>query len=113
MTATLTLSSITYKGFTIQKDQRNPYGDAEFMFYPTEEGVQHDADCDGESYKYCGNCKWASTLEEAKNEIDDKLYDDLERLNRAEKYARANGWESKIVELQAEQNELFQLIKSA
>lgn len=59
-----------YKGYSIEKDQRNPYGPAEFMFYPTSEGVDHDADYDGEQYKYCGNCRWASTLEDAQYEID-------------------------------------------
>lgn len=62
-----------YKLFTIEEDYRNPYSNVpEFMFYLTSEGVQHDADCmDGESFTYTGNCKWASTLEEAKMEIDE------------------------------------------
>ena len=60
-----------YKGYTIQKDQRNPYGPCEFMFYLSEQGIDHDADCtDGESFSYTGNCKWAATLEDAKEEID-------------------------------------------
>lgn len=64
---------IEYKSYSIQKDQRNPYGSVEFMYYPTEQGVQHDADYDGEQYKYTGNCAWASTIEEAKSEIDERI----------------------------------------
>lgn len=66
------MSQIQYKGFTIQEDFRNPYSSKpEFMFYPTAEGVQHDADCDQDGYRYCGNCKWASSIEEAKDEISE------------------------------------------
>lgn len=61
-----------YKNYTIEEDYRNPYSnEPEFMYYKTEEGVQHDADCkDGESFTYTGNCQWASSLEDAKLEID-------------------------------------------
>jgi len=63
---------MTYKGYTIQEDFRNPYSNKpELMFYRTEEGIQHDADCDGESFKYAGNCKWAPSIEEAQDEIDE------------------------------------------
>jgi len=62
-----------YRGYTIVKDQRNPYGPAEYMFFLTEEGEQHDADYEDDSYHYTGNCKWASTEEEAKGMIDDIL----------------------------------------
>lgn len=61
-----------YKTYTIQQDYRNPYRkEPEFMYYPTAEGISHDGDYDGESWKYCGNCKWASSIEEAKLEIDE------------------------------------------
>ncbi len=66
-----------YRGYTIQMDSRD-YGPTEFMFYPTEEGVSHDADCtDGESFTYCGNCKWASDLDSAQYEIDDLVIESL------------------------------------
>lgn len=68
-----------YKGYTLQKDQRNPYGPAEIMFYLTEDGIQHDGDYDGESYRYCGNCHWSSTIEEAKEEIDELVYRTTEK----------------------------------
>lgn len=65
---------IGFNGFTIVEDYRNPYSNTpDFMYYPTSEGVQHDADYDGESFRYCGNCKWASSLEEAINEIKEML----------------------------------------
>lgn len=61
-----------YKSYTIEEDYRNPYSKKpEFMFYPTEEGVQHDADYVNESYRYCGNCKWADSMEEAVEIIDE------------------------------------------
>jgi hypothetical protein len=86
----------THRGYSIQMDQRNPYGPAEFMFYPTEEGVQHDADCDGESYKYCGNCRWASTLEEAKDEIEEiseyNLYNVSHRVPSNAKYGNGTNY---------------------
>lgn len=64
-----------YRTFSIEEDYRNPYSNKpEYMYYPTEEGVQHDADCtDGESFTYCGNCKWAASIEDAKDMIDDLL----------------------------------------
>lgn len=62
-----------YKGYTILEDNRNPFGATEFMFYPSDEGVQHDADMDQDGYHYCGNCGWASTIEEAKDLIDEKI----------------------------------------
>lgn len=61
-----------YKNYTIIEDYRNPYNrEPEFMFYLTEDGIQHDADYDGESYKYAGNCKWADSFEDAKTQIDE------------------------------------------
>lgn len=63
-----------YKDYTIQEDYRNPYSiKPEYMYFLTDDGVQHDGDYDGESFKYCGNCSWADSLEEAKAEIDDKI----------------------------------------
>lgn len=63
-----------YRGYTIKPDFRNPYSnDPDFMFYKTDEGIQHDADLDGEDYRYCGNCKWSPTLEDAKDEIDELI----------------------------------------
>lgn len=64
--------SIEYRGFTIQEDFRNPYSkNPEYMFYPTEQGIQHDAESNGEDMKYCGNCLWESSIDEAKAEIDE------------------------------------------
>ena len=63
-----------FMGYTIEEvDHRNPYVNGfEFMFYPTHQGEDHDADCDdGETFSYCGNCRWASDLEEAQATIHD------------------------------------------
>jgi hypothetical protein len=63
---------LIYKTYTIQEDFRNPYRkEPEYMFYPTEQGIDHDADYDGESFKYCGNCKWTDSIDEAKDSIDE------------------------------------------
>lgn len=62
----------TYKGYSIQQDWRNPYAtEPEFMFYKTDQGIQHDADGDSEGWKYTGNCKWCDSIEECKLEIDE------------------------------------------
>jgi hypothetical protein len=67
------MEAIQYKSYSITEDHRNPYSNkADFMFYPTSQGVQHDADYDGD-YHYTGNCKWADTIEDAKAEIDELL----------------------------------------
>lgn len=61
-----------YKGYTIQEEQdawRVKYNDR-FFFYPTADGIQHDADCDEEGFTYCGNCVWTATEQEAKETID-------------------------------------------
>jgi hypothetical protein len=64
-----------YKSYTIDEvSDRNPYakrGSTEIMFYPTEEGIQHDADCDGDGFFYCGNCEWAYSQDEAMDRIDE------------------------------------------
>lgn len=62
---------VTYKGYTIESSvlgYRHCY-----IFYPTKEGPQDDADFDGESFRYTGNCKWADSIEECKELIDDKI----------------------------------------
>jgi hypothetical protein len=54
---------IKYRTYTIEPDYRNPYSNRpEFIFYPTDKGRDDDPDC--------GNVRHASTIEEAKNEID-------------------------------------------
>ena len=61
-----------YKGYTIEHDWNNPYSsEPQFMFYPTEEGLSHDMDWEGEGWIYCGNALWADSLEEAKILIDE------------------------------------------
>jgi len=65
---------ISYRGHTIEPDYRNPYSSKpEYMYYPTEEGPDHDYDLVGEDYKYCGNCGWADSIEEAKDAIMEKI----------------------------------------
>jgi hypothetical protein len=62
-----------YRGFTIEPDGMNPFGSVQFMWYPTAEGRQDDADYTGDRYKYTGNCVWSDSLEEAKVDIDDYI----------------------------------------
>ena len=68
------METINYRGFQIEEDFRNPYSnDPEYMYYPAEQGAQHDYDLVGEDYVYCGNCKWAGSIEEAKDQIFEKI----------------------------------------
>lgn len=73
------MEAITYKGYTIEEDHDiNPYRkEPMYMFYPTTEGAQHDADYDGDGYRYCGNCKWADSIEDAKDLISEKIMTEL------------------------------------
>lgn len=58
-----------YKTFTIQLDL---YGHTyRYMFYPTEQGIQHDGDMDQDGFRYTGNCKWADSIEDAIKLIDE------------------------------------------
>jgi hypothetical protein len=68
---------IEYRGYTIDEHWELYAQAPNFMFYPSDEGIQHDADYDGESYKYSGNCQWAESVDEAKDEIDSFLDRDL------------------------------------
>lgn len=69
------MEAITYKGWTIQEDPEN-WTDR-FIFFPTAEGIQHDAECDENGWHYCGNCKWADSIEDAKDEISEKIMTSL------------------------------------
>lgn len=44
----------------------------DLIAYPTEQGIDHDYDMDQGGYRYCGNCLWADSIEEAKELIDEK-----------------------------------------
>jgi hypothetical protein len=67
------MEPIHYKGYTIEEDYLiNPYNkNPSYIFYPTEEGVNHDADGDSDGFRYCGNCKWVDDIGEAKILIDE------------------------------------------
>jgi hypothetical protein len=65
--------SVEYKGYTIVLQYEMLSMKPVFMYYPTAEGEQHDANLDGEDYRYTGNCKWADSLEEAKDAISEKI----------------------------------------
>lgn len=65
---------VKYRTYTIEEDFRNPYSNKpDFMYYITEQGIQHDADLRNGDLVYCGNCKWASSLQDAKDEIDELI----------------------------------------
>lgn len=71
MTVHRTQISIQYKGFTIETD--NEFHFNGFLYYLTAQGKDHDCDMDSDGYHYCGNVKWASTIEEAKDAIMEKI----------------------------------------
>lgn len=62
-----------YKGYSIEQDPEwCGYSDFQrIIIYPTEAGIQHDYDGDSEGFRYCGNSKWADSVEEAKEIIDE------------------------------------------
>jgi len=60
---------IEYKGYTIQPDYSGYRW--RFMFYKTEEGVQHDHDYIDGTFIYMGNCRYASSMKGAKDLIDE------------------------------------------
>lgn len=70
------MTQFEYRGFTIQEDPE-AYVKGSLMFYPTEEGIQHDGDVTASgNWKYCGNCHWSGpTVEEVKRDIDDYIYE--------------------------------------
>lgn len=64
------MEKTTYKGYTIEPDDTERGG---VMFYPYEHGApDHDYDYD-DGWKYCGNCKWADDVDEAKIYIDELI----------------------------------------
>ena len=62
-----------FMGYTIQEeDHSNPYASgSQFKYWPTHQGEQDDADCDDGVFHYCGNARWADTLEDAQDMIHD------------------------------------------
>lgn len=64
------MTIIEYKGYTIEEDANNPYH-TEYLFYPTDDGLFHDYDLQGEDWIYCGNANWADSIEDAKLMIDE------------------------------------------
>jgi hypothetical protein len=86
------MEKIFYKGYTIEEDHRNPYNkDPEYMFYPTEQGVQHDADGDSEGWKYTGNCKWTDSMEDAKDQISELVIQQIPFWQVQTSYGRGYG----------------------
>lgn len=61
---------IYYRGYTIE-----PSAVPGFLYYETNQGIQHNVDYDGERYTYKGNCKWSYSVDYAKSEIDYLLID--------------------------------------
>jgi hypothetical protein len=67
---------IQYRGYTIEEDKEwRDYqsGPAQLIIYPTDQGIQHDYDYDGDGYRYCGNSEWADCIDEAKYKVDELL----------------------------------------
>lgn len=92
MTAiTKTSPVIFYRGYSIEKDSSGMYP-GWFMYYPTEQGVQHDADMDGEDYHYCGNCGWASDLDQVKDEIWEKVATEWPTYYKVETIIKLGGY---------------------
>jgi hypothetical protein len=78
------MEAIQYKGYTIESSL-SPFGG--FEYFPTKQGRDDDYDVVDGDYKYCGNVRHADTLEEAKDEISEKIMTSLP----AHKVATQNG----------------------
>lgn len=76
MATITTILPVEYKGYTIQEDVECLFSGS-LVFFPTEQGIQHDYDCEGESRRYSGNCKLADSVEEAKAFIDEFVDNEL------------------------------------
>lgn len=59
-----------YRGYTIEPSSCMGYD-----FFPTDEGRDEDYDWTGDGYRNCGNVGHASSIEGAKAEIDDKIFE--------------------------------------
>lgn len=59
-----------YKGFQIQKNTES-FRKEKLIFFPADQGIDHDFDYCEESFVYMGNCKFVDTLEAAKLLIDE------------------------------------------
>lgn len=65
-------NAIMYRGYVIEPTSNGcPFGG--YDFYPAAEGKNDDADFDGEDFKYCGNVGFASSIEDAKDQIFEKI----------------------------------------
>lgn len=80
MATTTHITPVQYKGYTIMEDPEKGFDiysnpekghRLELIVFPTEAGIQHDYDGDSEGYRYCGNCEWVSSIDDAKEIIDE------------------------------------------
>lgn len=67
------IGTLEYRGYSIEQDPEwCGYSNFQrLIIYQTEQGIQHDYDGDSEGFRYCGNCKWADSVEEAQEIIDE------------------------------------------
>ena len=65
-----------YRGYTIEPTSNGcPYGG--YDYYPTEEGRNEDYDWTGDGWQNCGNVGFASSIEDAKDAIWEKVMTSL------------------------------------
>lgn len=73
-----TISQVFYKGYIIEPTSNGcPYGG--YDYYPAAEGRNDDADCSGDpaEYHYYGNVGFESSIENAKDAIDEKIMESI------------------------------------
>ena len=63
-------NQIQYRGYVIEPSTGYMGG---YEYWPTAEGYNPDYDWDGDGWRNCGNVQWASDLDEAKDEIFEKI----------------------------------------
>jgi len=108
METTLTLDSIDYRGFTIQ---------------PTEDAWWKKLGC-SYIYGHDEHVHGASSVEDAKRQIDERVFDRIETLNARERFLLNNmdlaiwseeqkaEWQLKLANVRKELSEILKLIRS-
>jgi hypothetical protein len=67
------IEPVQYRGYWIRESLDIERLNGKYVFFPEAEGIQHDYDFDGFRNRYTGNCKWADSLEKAKDAILEKI----------------------------------------
>ncbi len=62
--------TITYRGYTIEPSTSRLPG---YEYFPSDDGRNLDIDCTVDGFKFCGNIRYATTIDDAKDMIDETI----------------------------------------